>query len=295
MTKNAYQAGVVGYPICHSRSPLIHRYWFSQYHISGRYDALEIRPDQLRDFLSRLPEKGFCGVNLTIPHKEKALPFLDHLEDDCHHVGAVNTIVVTQDRGLVGLNTDVFGFIENLRQQAPHCLHFSKKSPYRQVLILGAGGVARACLAALCVTGYEHIMITNRTIERAQSLLSHFSSSTCQFSVLEWRHRSAVMENVDLVINATNLGMVGSSDLDIDLDMLPDHAVVYDLVYAPLQTTLLKQAHQRGFCVVDGLGMLIHQARPAFAAWFGVFPDATEQLRSLLIQDLEASTPPISL
>ncbi len=289
MIKNAYRTGVIGYPIGHSRSPLIHRYWLSQYGISGRYDAIEIRPNQLADFLSQLSEQGFRGINLTIPHKEKALSFLDYLEDDCHHVGAVNTILVTDDRGLVGLNTDIFGFIENLRQKAPHSLHFSKKSPYHQAFILGAGGVARACLSALCGAGYEHIIIANRTIERAQSLASDFSNARSRVSVLEWHHRSAVMKDIDLLINATSLGMVDSLDLDIDLNMAPHHAVIYDLIYAPLQTSLLKKARQRGLCVVDGLGMLIHQARPAFASWFGVFPDATSELRSLVIRDLEAS------
>ncbi len=292
--KTAYRVGVIGYPIHHSRSPLIHNYWLSQHHIPGRYDALEISPDQLGNFLSRLPEAGFCGVNLTIPHKETALSFLDHLEDDCHHVRAVNTVVVTRDQSLVGLNTDVFGFTENLRQFVPDCLDFSGKFSSRRALILGAGGVSRACLVALCRAGYEHIMIANRTIERAQSLILEFSNLKSTLSVLEWQHRSEAMQSVDLLVNATSLGMIGSPALDIELDLLPDHAVVYDLVYAPLHTALLKQARRRGLSVVDGLGMLIHQARPAFSRWFGVFPDATEELRSLLVQDLETSTAHLS-
>jgi len=263
-------AGVIGWPVKHSLSPKLHGYWLKQYGIDGEYKAQGVEPTDLKDFLKSLPQTGWQGCNLTLPHKEAAFKLVDELDDIARAVGAVNTIIV-KDGKLLGRNSDVYGFAENIR---PHLRAKNK------AVVIGAGGAAYAVVQALLQEGFKKVEVTNRTESRAQVLREHFKN---KISVLPWesRHR---LEGADLLVNTTSQGMVGQEPLDLKLDALPKEALVTDIVYTPLITPLLAQAKARGNTIVDGLGMLIHQGVPGFEAWFGVRPEVTEQLRRYLLQ-----------
>jgi shikimate dehydrogenase len=283
-TPSAVKAAVLGFPISHSLSPRLHGYWLKHYAIDGLYTAIEVAPERLEETMKSLHAQNFRGVNLTVPHKEKALEILRranaHITDVAQRIGAVNTIIVHPDGRLEGANTDAFGFTENLGAGG-----FAPSD--RPVTVLGAGGAARSVIAALIDMRCPEIRIVNRTTTRAEALAEEFTSKTkaeskSVLSVYEWGDAHA-LSDASLLVNTTSLGMKGQDRLDITLDALPTDAFVNDIVYAPLQTDLLIAAQQRGNKTVDGLGMLLHQARPAFAAFFGVDPAVTPELRSYIL------------
>ncbi len=276
----AMLAGVVGWPVDHSLSPRLHGFWLEKYRIDGAYVALAVRPVDLHAVLRMLPRIGFRGVNVTVPHKESALGAMDEVEPLARTIGAINTVVVREDGSLLGRNTDAFGFIENLRQCAPHW-----HAAHKPALVVGAGGAARAICVALLDAGVPEIYLVNRTAARAEALAVDLGD---QVIAVRWNAHGAAMAEAALVVNATTLGMKGQPETELDLTKLPKTAVVTDVVYTPLETPLLAAAKARGNPTVDGLGMLIHQARPGFEAWFGKAPDADGELRAFLTAAMKA-------
>lgn len=258
-------AGVIGWPVAHSRSPRIHGTWLARHGIHGAYVPLPVAPENFAEVVRALTKAGFAGANVTIPHKEAAFAVCDKVEDFARRAGAVNTLIFTP-QGIKGRNTDGYGFIANLRAHGVN----PAAGP---ALILGAGGAARAIAAALQDEGAE-IIITNRTRERAQALADALPPAL----VLDWDQREAALADVALVVNTTSLGMVHNPKLELNLDHASANMAVADIVYAPLQTQLLKDAAARGLKPVEGLGMLLHQAVPGFAAWFGVTPVVDDEL-----------------
>lgn len=272
-TGTILRAGVVGHPVKHSRSPIIHGYWLEQFGINGRYDRYDVKPEDFSHFVKTLSEQGLQGVNVTIPHKEAAFLALDEATERARRLKAANTLWFENGK-LWGDNTDSIGFLANLDQGHPGWDINAKSA-----LILGAGGAARAIIAGLQERNIEKITIVNRTRERAEELAL---MSGGQVAVAEWSKLSFQLESADLVVNTTSLGMSGQPDLDLSLDPLGRNALVTDIVYVPLETNLLKQARLRGNPVVDGLGMLLHQAVPGFEHWFGKRPVVTDELRHLV-------------
>ncbi len=279
MLDQIVKAGVVGWPIGHSRSPLIHNYWIDSLGLSGSYEAIAIEPENFERDIRKLVDAGYAGVNCTVPHKHAALAIADTVAASAREIGAANTLIFGGDGTIEARNTDATGFMENLRAGAPE---FSVEGA--TTLVLGAGGAARAIVYGLLDAGAAQVLLTNRTFEHAEELHNSLSGP---ISVIDWSDRSQALAGVDLLVNTTSLGMDGCPPLDIDLGLLQDDALVTDIVYAPLETDLLASAHARGHVVVDGLGMLLHQAAPAFAAWFGVTPIVNTALRQLIIDDLE--------
>ena len=272
LSGNAALAGVIGWPVGHSRSPRLHGYWLEQYAIDGAYVPLAVAPDRFDEALKGLQAAGFRGVNVTVPHKEAAFRACDTIDPDAERIGAVNTIMFS-DNGLVqGSNTDAFGFIENIRQVIAW--------PGGVAVVLGAGGAARAVCVALIDAGATEIRLINRTRSRAERLSMEFGEV---IRVEDWENRSDAQSSASLLVNTTSLGMTGQPPLDLDLDALPISAIVNDIVYTPLETPLLKLARKRGNIPVDGLDMLLHQARPGFEAWFGTAPQVTEALRDFVL------------
>ena len=272
-TGTLLRAGVVGHPVKHSRSPIIHGYWLEQFGINGRYDRYDVKPEDFSHFVKTLSEQGLQGVNVTIPHKEAAFLALDEATERARRLKAANTLWFENGK-LWGDNTDSIGFLANLDQGHPGWDINAKSA-----LILGAGGAARAIIAGLQERNIEKITIVNRTRERAEELAL---MSGGQVAIAEWSKVSFQLESADLVVNTTSLGMSGQPDLDLSLDPLGKNALVTDIVYVPLETNLLKQARLRGNPVVDGLGMLLHQAVPGFEHWFGKRPVVTDELRHLV-------------
>lgn len=267
-------AGVIGWPIAHSRSPRIHGYWLEQHNINGTYEAVAIEPNHLEAEVARLVASGWAGFNVTVPHKENIMKLLHTLSDDARMIGAVNTVVVQPDGTLYGHNTDAFGFTENLREAAPQ--HDLSAGP---ALVLGAGGAARAVLTALIAAGVPDIYITNRTHARAQLLAADFVDGPARLHVVPWDVRTKALKGCHTLVNTTSLGMKGQDALDMPLDKAPSDMLVHDIVYAPLMTPLLEAATARGLPTVTGIGMLLHQARWGFSAWFGVMPEVDDALR----------------
>lgn len=255
---------VIGTPVRQSLSPLIHNAWLQQYKIDAEYDAIEIMPDNLERFCTELRQENWRGCNVTIPHKENIMRYLDDIDPAARRIGAVNT-VINLDGRLTGYNTDGFGFIENLKTQQANC-NFSKP-----VIVLGAGGAARGIINALIEQGVTRIIVVNRDQNKAQQMQNDFASSSIR--VCDWSDFSDDLRDAGLLINTTSLGMTGQPALMIDLALLPMDAVVYDIVYKPLQTNLLQQAARLNLKTVDGLGMLLHQARLSFYHWFDILPD----------------------
>ncbi len=279
---SARLAGVAGWPITHSRSPRLHNFWLREYGIDGAYLPLAIAPENFEQAIRALPKLGFAGCNVTMPHKEAALRTVDRVDLAARRIGAVNTIVVAEDGGLDGSNTDAFGFIQALYQGAPKLA--VSKGP---AILIGAGGAAKAIAVALLDAGAPELVILNRTEARAQDLAQSLSDSLDGNIVVgNWAKRSAQLANANVVVNSTNLGMQGQPPLDLALDDLAHGAVVMDAVYTPLLTPLLAAAQARGNSVVDGLGMLLHQARPGFTAWFGREPVVSPTLRDHVLTDL---------
>ena len=262
------KAGVIGFPIEHSKSPLIHNYWLKKYGIDASYDKYEVR--DLADFMKNA--RNFAGFNVTVPHKTAIIPFMDDLSEQARKAGAVNTVVVRSDGTLYGHNTDGIGFAANVFAHNPA---FRLKGSV--VTVLGTGGAARGICAAM--TEAAAIRLVSRPLEKAQSIRQAIGDNVV---LVPWAEKQAVLKDTDLLANATTLGMNGFEELDIDLTPLKPSATVADLVYAPLKTKLLEQAEQKGFVTADGLGMLLEQARPAFQAFFGVLPEITDELRALV-------------
>jgi shikimate dehydrogenase len=267
-------AGVIGWPVAHSRSPKLHGYWLQQYGIDGAYLPLTVQPGHMAAALRGLAALGFAGCNVTVPHKEAALALADHAEPAARRIGAANLIVVQPDGSLHAGNTDGFGFLENLHERAP-----GWQAQAGPAVVLGAGGSARAVVAALCDAGCPEIRLLNRTRARAETLADALGGP---IRLLDWNERGSALDGAALLANTTTQGMTGQPALDLDLSALPIAAVVTDLVYVPLETPLLAAARARGNRVADGLGMLLQQARPSFAAWFGVMPEVTAELRAMI-------------
>jgi len=273
-TRNAF---VIGHPITHSRSPIIHRHWLAAYRIDGDYRAVDVAPAELPEFLQRLRRGAFVGGNVTIPHKEAVFDAVSRRDAAAGAIGAVNTLWI--DNGeIVGGNTDAYGFAANLDAGAPQWREA------QTALVLGAGGASRAVLHALREAGISKVTVANRSPARAGELALAFPG----VKPAGLHQAPALLAKTDLLINTTSLGMKGQPPLDLDLDALPGHAIVTDIVYAPLVTPLLARAASRGLKTVDGLGMLLHQAVPGFERWFGVRPEVTPDLRAMIVSDLEA-------
>ncbi len=271
------RAGVIGWPVDHSRSPKLHGFWLAQYGLSGRYDKLPVPPEDVGAFLEALPkEPGFRGVNVTLPNKVAVLPYLAEVDPVARRIGAVNTIVVRPDGSLQGSNTDAFGFLASLRADAPKMW----RAANGPAVVLGAGGASRAIIVALLDAGTPELRLTNRSREKAEALAAEFGN---RLQVVDWDDRATALAGAGLLVNTTSLGMGGQPDLDLPLDDLPVTALVNDIVYTPLETGLLAAARARGNPVVDGLGMLLHQGRPGFEAWFGVAPEVTPELRAAVL------------
>ena len=267
-------AGVMGWPIMHSRSPRVHGYWLEHYGLAGAYVPLAIKAEGLEAALRALPALGFSGCNLTIPHKEAALRIVDEASPLARRIGAVNCIVVREDGSLEGRNYDAFGFTASLRERAPE-LRFAAGP----AVVIGAGGASRAILAGLMDEGVPEIRLINRSPARALALAAEFGGP---IRAVPWEERAQALEGAAILVNTTSQGMVGEAPLDLPLDALPVSALVVDIVYVPLETPLLASARARGNRTVDGLGMLLHQARPAFEAWFGIDPVVTLELREMI-------------
>ncbi len=271
-------AGVMGWPVSHSRSPRLHGYWLREYDIDGVYLPFAVKPGDFSSALKSLGNFGIRGVNVTVPHKEQAFVLADEVDDFARRVGAVNTIRLGADGRLIASNTDGFGFIENLKAGAPDW-----RGDGGPAVVLGAGGAARGVIAALVDEGVSDIRLLNRSRDRAEVLAN--SPDMGNIQVIDWEQRSEALAGANLLVNTTSLGMKGADPLVIRLDELPPSATVTDIVYTPLQTDLLAQALRRGNRIVDGLGMLLHQARPGFEAWFGVKPEVTPALRAFVLKD----------
>lgn len=267
-------AGVMGFPVKHSRSPAIHNFWLAEHNLAGRYVPLEIDPDKLEQALRALPALGFSGANLTIPHKELALKIVDEVDDLARRVGAGNCCIVKPDGSLLLRNYDVFGYFASIEQQSP-----TWRGDAGPALVLGAGGAARAVVVGLLDRGAPEVRVSNRSGDRAEVLRDEFGP---RVNVVPWDERHGATAGVSLLVNTTSLGMTGQPPLDLSLDDLPAHAVVSDAVYNPLVTDLLAAAAARGNATVDGLGMLLHQARPAFRDWWGMMPEVTPDLRAMI-------------
>jgi len=275
MTAEFRLAGVMGWPIAQSRSPILHNYWIEKYNLSGRYVPLAVRPERLAEAVRGLPALGFRGCNLTMPHKQLAMTMVDSLTDTARRIGAINCIVVGDDGRMSGTNNDGNGYVLSVQEVAPQW-----KPSDGPIAILGAGGAARAIIVALVERGAKEIRLINRTFEKAQRLAREFSPTV---KPIAWDKRSDVISDVALLINATDQGMIGKPALDISLDKLSKQTLVSDLIYVPPETSFLAAAKTRGNVTINGLGMLLHQARPAFQAWFGVLPEITSDLRAKIM------------
>ncbi|MCB5199208.1 shikimate dehydrogenase [Loktanella sp. TSTF-M6] len=268
-------AGVIGFPIGHSASPRLHKYWLNRYGIAGDYVPLQVSEGSLETVIRALPKMGFVGANVTIPHKTSVLQIADHLSDRAILVGAANTLIFRADGKIHADNTDGYGFMANLKQGAPNWSAASGPA-----LVLGAGGAARAIIVALADAGVPQILLANRTRPKAEALRAEFGT---RIKVVDWVQAQDAVAEAHLIVNTTSLGMTGQPDLKLSLDGLSADTVVTDIVYKPLRTPLLEQAAARGCVTVDGLGMLLHQGVPGFERWFGTRPEVDDALRAAVL------------
>ena len=275
------RACVVGWPVEHSRSPLIHGHWLQVYGIAGSYTKEAVRPENLGAFLGSLPERGFSGCNVTLPHKEAAFAAAAERDPSALAVGAANTLWIAEGR-LCAANTDTYGFMTHLSRAVPDW-----SSSDRPVAIFGAGGAARAIVHGFLEAGVAEILLFNRTRDRAEALAHVFHNRRGRIKVLDWAEGDGAARDARVVVNTTSLGMIGTASLDLDFKQFDDRTVVADVVYVPLETPLLRSARLHGLRTVDGLGMLLHQAVPGFEKWFGVRPEVTDALRALVVADIE--------
>lgn len=277
-SKRFLLAGVMGWPVMHSRSPLMHNYWFGQLGVAGAYVPLAIEPSGLPAALRALHPLGFAGCNLTIPHKEHAMTIVDEVDDVAKRIGAISCVVVRADGTLFGTNNDWRGFIDSLKQEQP-----SWRADAGPAAVIGAGGGSRAVCYGLLQAGVRELRLVNRTRERAAAIAAEFGGP---IRVLPWESREEALDGVALAVNTTSQGMVGEPALDLPLDRLPREALVADIVYIPLETPLLAAARERGNRTINGLGMLLHQGRPAWKLWFGLEPAVTAELRERMEQSI---------
>jgi len=264
-------AGVIGNPVAHSRSPLVHGHWLKKYGIAGHYVPLHVETTELEQVLRTLPKMGFVGANVTIPHKEQIMEIADQVTDRATLIGAANTLIFRPDGSILADNTDGYGFLTNLHQSAPDWDPASGPA-----VVFGAGGASRAVIASLLEAGVPEILLSNRTRERADQFRNEFGS---RIKVVDWVQVGNVVEQAALLVNTTSLGMVGKPRLRVPLDGLRKDTVVTDLVYTPLKTEMLQSAEDVGCTTVDGLGMLLHQAVPGFERWFGTRPEVDDDTR----------------
>ncbi|WP_088348420.1 MULTISPECIES: shikimate dehydrogenase [Rhodomicrobium] len=273
------RACVAGWPVAHSRSPLIHGYWLKSYGIDGDYVRRPVTPDEAPEFFRDLAGHGFAGCNVTVPHKETAFRAAARPDAAARSVEAANTLWL-EDGVLCASNTDIYGFLANLDDRTP-----GWDETRQPVAVLGAGGAARGIIRGLLDRGFQQIRLANRTRDRAEALAAIFGPA---IAVYDWEQGTSMLKSCALVVNTTTLGMTSAPPLVLDLSPLAPYAVVNDIVYAPLETDLLRRARASGFRVADGLGMLLHQAVPGFEKWFGIRPEVTPELRALIIADLNA-------
>ena len=274
------KAAVIGYPVKHSLSPILHGYWIKKYNIDGEYDLLEINPDEFKDRFKGLAKEGYVGCNFTVPYKERAFDLVDKCSQVAKIIGAVNTVVFNKDGTTEGTNTDAYGFIENIKESLP-TINFKGA----RAVILGAGGAARAVVYGLLKENVSEIILLNRTKQKALDLKQSLSSLG-NIKVVAWEERNSIIKDANILVNTTSLGMEGQEELEICLDKLPKEALVTDIVYRPLETKLLKTAKNRGNLVVDGLGMLLYQAVRGFNLWFGIEPRVTKELKAYVLKHL---------
>lgn len=289
------KACVIGYPISHSLSPIIHNHWLNKYEIEGSYEAIEVAPENLEKFIKEMPENGFKGCNITVPHKERAWEIISGMkkfsEKDtlpshvARYMKAVNTIKIDDNGDYIATNTDFLGFARNLIEAEPN-YDYQNSIAY----IIGAGGAAKAIAFALASMRVMQIVITNRTEEKCyeikELLCSNFGYSENKFDIIPWEKRNEVFNHCNIVVNTTSLGMKGKDELEVDISGLPENSLVTDIVYNPLETNLLKQARENKHIAVDGLGMLLHQAAPGFESWFGKKPEVDKGLREEVLLNL---------
>lgn len=273
-------AGVMGWPIMHSRSPLMYNYWFDKLGVAGRHVPLAVAPERLAAALRALHPLGFAGCNLTLPHKQAAMAVVDETDAVAKAIGAISCVVVRRDGSLFGTNNDCIGFINNIKY-----LHSSWRADAGPVAVIGAGGGSRAVCYALAHEGAREIRVVNRTFERAQRLANDFGAP---LKALPWDQRHDALAGCAMVVNTTSQGMAGQAALDIDLQRMPVTALACDLIYIPRETPFLAAARARGNRTVNGLGMLLHQGPPAWRAWFGVTPDVTAELWRVMERSLAA-------
>lgn len=276
MAEELIRAGVIGDPVKHSRSPVIHRYWLETYKIAGRYDAIHVPAGQAPAFIAGLAQAGLAGCNVTVPHKEDVFRSLNDVTETARRIGAVNTVWLEAGRPH-GDNTDGYGFLANLDQRAPGWNKGGKAT------VIGAGGAARAVVDALLQRGFDRVALVNRTVSRAEELAAHFGA---RVGASGFDAMSRELEGASVVVNTTTLGMEGTADHVFDFSMVPDDCLATDIVYTPLVTPFLSAARKRGLATVDGLGMLLHQAVPGFERWFGPRPQVTDDLRNLVLKTM---------
>ena len=275
MENKLVMAGVMGWPVAHSRSPAIHNHWIHQHGLPGAYGLFAVPPERLADAIHGLRALGLAGCNVTIPHKVQAMQCMDVLDPLARRMGAINTIVLTPQGALHGFNHDGFGYIQSLRDAKPDW-----QANAGPITVLGAGGAARAVVLSLLDEGATEIRLLNRTRDKAQALAAEFGAA---IAVHDWGQRSEALRGIALLANTTNQGMHGQPELDIQLDGMPQTTLVSDIIYTPLETPLLRAARLRGNPTVNGLGMLLNQARPAFRSWFGVMPEITPALHQAVL------------
>ena len=272
-------AGVIGWPIMHSRSPMLHNHWFEKNNLVGRYIPLAIEPKNLEAALRGLHPLGFAGVNVTIPHKQAVVPFLDEVSLAAQRIGAVSCIHARPDGALIGSNNDAHGFIRNVQVSFPNW-----RANAGPITVIGAGGGSRAVCFGLLAEGAKEIRLVNRSLEKAQAIAHDLGGG---ITPIPWSERHQALGGVQMVVNTTSLGMVGQEELDLNLQDLSPDALVSDIVYIPLETTLLKTARLRGNPTLNGLGMLLHQGPLAWKGWFGMEPEVTQELRALLEKSIQ--------
>ena len=274
-------AGVMGWPVMHSRSPLLHNYWFQQHHLAGTYVPLAIPPAGLEAALRAMHPLGFAGCNLTLPHKQEAMKWVDEADAVAKSIGAISCVVVRPDGSLAGTNNDCYGFIQSIREEQP-----AWRADAGPSVVIGAGGGARAVCYALAEAGAKEIRLVNRTLERAKKIAEDFGGP---IKALSWELRHEVLDGATIVVNTTSQGMLGQSPLDLKLDKLPARALGMDIIYIPLETPFLRAARERGNPTMNGLGMLLHQGRPAWRAWFGIDPAVTAELRATMEKSIRGN------
>jgi len=279
MTKPFIKTAVIGHPIKHSKSPLIHSYWLDLYDLSGSYEAIDIKPKNLKQGVQDIVNQGYSGFNVTIPHKVSIMDLCDEIDDLAKSIGAVNTVTIKNGK-LYGTNTDAYGFAQNIKETVI-LNNWSWSFNQGKAVVLGAGGAAKAITYALIQEGVQEIIITNRTRGKAEELTKLDRN---KISVIDWDKRNQILENTNLIINTTSLGMNAKPPLDIDLSLTPPNALVTDIVYSPLYTDLLNQAKSKDLRIVTGIGMLLYQARAGFELWNGVMPDVSPELEELVLK-----------